>query len=362
MKCANTRQRRVAADFLYAYRLNFVALRNKNLLNINREPRYPLPPLDPTQPMKDETPVVAFHPTKVTFWKYKSVEACTLSLEDIVTLSSRDINKAILRVKLYEESEQMNLDDALQLILVESLDSVMYNVVVNCTNAKQIWDTLEIINEGSKEVRENKKEILMAILVYRNKLDGDGIVVRNKAILVAKGYFQEEGIDYDETYALVARLETISIFLAFAAHSNFKVYQMDVKSAFLNRKLEEELYIEQPPGFENPEFADFVYFLFKAVYGLKQRFAKLMQSNYEMSMMGELSYFLGLHVSQKEDGIFICQSKYVRDLLRMYNPEHSSPAKTPMATATKFDQDKSSKKFDITRYHVCNMFVCWVPS
>ena len=100
MKCANTRQRRVAADFLYAYSLNFVALRNKNLLNINREPRYPLPPLDPTQPMKDETPVVAFHPTKVTFWKYKSVEAYTLSLEDIVTISSRDINKAILRVKL----------------------------------------------------------------------------------------------------------------------------------------------------------------------------------------------------------------------------------------------------------------------
>ncbi|MGI4673437.1 reverse transcriptase domain-containing protein, partial [Klebsiella pneumoniae] len=87
--------------------------------------------------------------------------------------------------------------------------------------------------------------------VYRNKLDGDGIVTRNKARLVAKGYSQEEGIDYDETYAPVARLEAIRIFLAFAAHSNFKVYQMDVKSAFLNGELEEEVYVEQPPGFED---------------------------------------------------------------------------------------------------------------
>ena len=86
---------------------------------------------------------------------------------------------------------------------------------------------------------------------FRNKLDEDDIVTRNKARLVAKGYFQQEGIDYDETYALVARFEAIRTFLAFAAQSNFKVYQMDVKSAFLNGELEEEVYIEQPPGFEN---------------------------------------------------------------------------------------------------------------
>ena len=82
--------------------------------------------------------------------------------------------------------------------------------------------------------------------VYRNKLDEDGIVTRNKARLVAKGYSQQEGIDYDETYAPVARLEAIRMFLAFAAHSNFKVYQMDVKSTLLNGELEEEVYVEQP--------------------------------------------------------------------------------------------------------------------
>ena len=238
-------------------------------------------------------------------------------------------------------------------------------------------------------------------------MDEDGIVTRNKARLVAKGYSQEEGIDYDETYAPVARLEAIRMFLAFAAHSDYKVYQMDVKSAFLNGELEEEVYVEQPPGFEDSKLADFVYFLFKALYGLKQaprtwydtlsefllendftrgvvdktlfvkkhkndlilvqvyvddiifgstnddlckRFAKLMQSRYEMSMMGELSFFLGLQVYQRQDGIFICQSKYIKDLLKKYQMEDSSTAKTPMPTATKLDKDETGKKVDITGY------------
>ena len=255
--------------------------------------------------------------------------------------------------------------------------------------------------------RPKGKSIVGTRWVFRNKLDEDGIVTRNKARLVAKGYSQEEGIDYDETYAPVARLEAIRMFLAFAAHSNFKVYQMDVKSAFLNGDLEEEVYVEQPPGFEDKEFEDFVYFLFKALYGLKQaprtwydtlskfllengftrgiidktlfhkkhkddiilvqvyvddiifgstndllceRFAKLMQSKYEMSMMGELSFFLGLQVIQKPDGIFICQSKYIKDLLKKYGMEEASTAKTPMPTAVKLDQDKSGKSVDITKY------------
>ena len=99
--------------------------------------------------------------------------------------------------------------------------------------------------------RPKNKSIIGTKRVFRNKLDGDGIVTRNKARLVAKGYSQEEGIDYDETYAPVARLEAIRMFLAFTTHSNFKVYQMDVKSAFLNGELEEEVYVEQPPGFED---------------------------------------------------------------------------------------------------------------
>ena len=106
--------------------------------------------------------------------------------------------------------------------------------------------------------------------VLKNKMDENGVIIRNKERLVAKGYSQQEGIDYEETFAPVARLEAIRIFLAFAAHSNFRVYQMDVKSALLYVELEYEVYVSQPPDFEDPDHPDFVYFLLKALYGLKQ--------------------------------------------------------------------------------------------
>ena len=118
--------------------------------------------------------------------------------------------------------------------------------------------------------RPQNRKVIDTRWVFRNKLDEEGTIKRNKARLVAKGFSQAEGIDYDETFAPVASLEAIRMFLAFVAHSNFKVYQMDVKSAFLNGELDEEVYMEQPPGFEDPDFLDFVYYLFKAIYGLKQ--------------------------------------------------------------------------------------------
>jgi hypothetical protein len=255
--------------------------------------------------------------------------------------------------------------------------------------------------------RPKGKSVVDTKWVFRNRLDEDGNVTRNKARLVAKGYCQQEGIDYDETFAPVARLEAIRIFLAYAAHCNFKVFQMDVKSAFLNGELEEEVYVEQPPGFENAELHDFVYKLFKALYGLKQaprawydtlstfllenqftrgvvdktlfykhhgkdiilvqiyvddiifgstnerlceKFSSLMSSKYEMSMMGELSFFLGLQIQQKADGIFICQAKYVKELLKKFNLEDSSPAKTPISTSTKLDLDPKGKKVDSSAY------------
>ncbi|GKC82868.1 putative ribonuclease H-like domain-containing protein [Tanacetum coccineum] len=106
--------------------------------------------------------------------------------------------------------------------------------------------------------------------VYRNKKDERGIVVRNKARLVAQGYKQEEGIDYDEVFAPVARVEAIRLFLAFASFMNFPVYQMDVKSAFLYGTIEGEVYVCQPPGFVDPEFPKKVYKVEKALYGLHQ--------------------------------------------------------------------------------------------
>ncbi|GKB55973.1 putative ribonuclease H-like domain-containing protein [Tanacetum coccineum] len=102
------------------------------------------------------------------------------------------------------------------------------------------------------------------------KKDERGIVIRNKARLVAQGYTQEEGIDYDEVFALVARIEAITLFLAYASFKDFMVYQMDVKSAFLYGKIQEEVYVCQPPGFEDPDFLDRVYKVKKALYGLHQ--------------------------------------------------------------------------------------------
>ncbi|GJS39056.1 retrovirus-related pol polyprotein from transposon TNT 1-94 [Tanacetum coccineum] len=127
----------------------------------------------------------------------------------------------------------------------------------------------EIVN--IKLVPQPKNMTIIGIeWVFRNKLDENGVVSRNKARLVAQGYNQQEGIDYDEIYAPISRLVSIRILLAYACALNFKLFQMDVKSAFLNGFINEEVYVAQPPGFIDFEKPDHVYKLKKALYGLKQ--------------------------------------------------------------------------------------------
>ncbi|GJX30693.1 putative ribonuclease H-like domain-containing protein [Tanacetum coccineum] len=116
----------------------------------------------------------------------------------------------------------------------------------------------------------NRKRPIGTKWVFRNKKDERGIVIKNKARLVAQGYTQEEGIDYDKVFAPVARIEAIRLFLAYASFKDLVVYQMDVKSTFLFGKIEEEVYVCQPPGFEDPDFPDRVYKVEKALYGLHQ--------------------------------------------------------------------------------------------
>ncbi|GKE90156.1 putative ribonuclease H-like domain-containing protein, partial [Tanacetum coccineum] len=108
------------------------------------------------------------------------------------------------------------------------------------------------------------------LLQFKLQKDERGIVIKNKARLVAQGYTQEEGIDYDEVFAPIARIETIRLFLAYASFKDFVMHQMDVKSAFLYGKIEEEVYVCQPPRFEDPDFPDKVYKVEKALYGLHQ--------------------------------------------------------------------------------------------
>ena len=106
--------------------------------------------------------------------------------------------------------------------------------------------------------------------IFKNKSDEHGTVIRNKSRLIAQGYTQVEGVDFEETFTPVARLESIRILLAIASHLNFKQYHMDVKSTFLNGMLQEEVYVEQPKGFIDPHRLDDVYKLKRALYGLKQ--------------------------------------------------------------------------------------------
>ncbi|GJT14787.1 putative ribonuclease H-like domain-containing protein [Tanacetum coccineum] len=148
--------------------------------------------------------------------------------------------------------------------------------------------------------------------VFRNKKDERGIVVKNKARLVAQGHTQEEGIDYDEVFAPVARIEAIRLFLAYASFKDFVVYQMDVKSAFLYGKIEEEVYVCQPPGFEDPHFLDKVYKVEKALYGLHQA----PRAWYET-----LSTYLlenGFHRGQIDITLFIKRHKYDILLVQVY--------------------------------------------
>nr|GFA10263.1 hypothetical protein [Tanacetum cinerariifolium] len=155
-----------------------------------------------------------------------------------------------------EESSSSSLNDDVQQSLEE--------VILPQTN------TQSISNNMIPNVVEARKTIIKIKWIFKNKKDESSLVIRNKARLVAVGYSQQEGIDYDEMFAPVARIEDIRLFLAYSAHKDFTVFQMDVKTAFLNRILKEEVYIGQPPGFVSKQYPDYVYALDKALYGLKQ--------------------------------------------------------------------------------------------
>jgi hypothetical protein len=132
---------------------------------------------------------------------------------------------------------------------------------LNNFTRNQVWELVEF---------PKNKNVIGTKWVYRNKQDERGIMVKNNARLVAKGYSQVEGLDYGETFTPVARLETIRILLAYASSHKMKLFQMDVKSAFLNDFINEEVYVEQPPGFEDATYPNHVCRLHKALYGLKK--------------------------------------------------------------------------------------------
>nr|GFC86454.1 retrovirus-related Pol polyprotein from transposon TNT 1-94 [Tanacetum cinerariifolium] len=177
--------------------------------------------------------------------------------------------------------------------------------------------------------------------IYKVTLDELGGILKNKARLVTRGYRQEEGIDFEESFAPVARLEAIRIFLAYAAHKNMVVYQMDVKTAFLNGNLREKVCVSQPDGFVDSDNPNHVYKLKKALYGLKQA----PRAWYDMlsSFLLSQDFSKGLQISQNPRGIFINQSKYALESLKKYGFESCDPVDTPMVEKSKLDEDKEGK-------------------
>eukprot|EP00253_Pinus_taeda_P002528 PITA_02528 len=202
--------------------------------------------------------------------------------------------------------------------------------------------------------RPNNKSVIRTKWIFKNRLNENREVIRNNARLVCKGYAQQEGVDFEETFAPIARLESIRMFLAISSFQKFKVYQMDVKSSFLNGELEEEVYIEQPDKFILGNDPKFVCIFKKALYGLKQapracneeamsqNFSLVMQKEFEMSMLGELTSFLGLQVQQNKDGIFLSQTKYLKQILKKYGMEDSKLVCTPMVTGCSLSTNDES--------------------
>ncbi|KAK2362195.1 putative mitochondrial protein [Trifolium repens] len=262
----------------------------------------------------------------------------------------------------------------------------------------EVWDLVP---------RPDGVNIIGTKWVYRNKSDESGVVTRNKARLVAQEYSQIEGVDFDETFAPVARLESIRLLLGVACILKFKLFQMDVNSVFLNGYLKEEVYVAQPKGFVDPNLPDHVYRLKKALYGLKQaprtwyekltkfllqqgyrkgetdktlfvrqekgklmiaqiyvddivfggmtdalvkQFVHQIQSEFEMSLVGELTYFLGPQVKQMEDTIFISQSKYAKNIVKKFGMESETHKRTPATTHLKLTKDEKGVSVDQSLY------------
>lgn len=261
----------------------------------------------------------------------------------------------------------------------------------------QTWDLVPL---------PSNRKLVRCKWVYRTKKASNGQVSRYKARLVAKGFQQVHGVDYDETFAPVAKMDSIRLALSIAAARGWEVHHMDVKNAFLHGDLEEEIYMEQPPGYM--QNSSLVCKLKKSLYGLKQAprawYAKMdsyllsqnfvrcksdsnvyflkkidslliivlyvddllimgssasvitniktaLHKRFSMTDMGLLNFFLGLEIHQRDSGITISQPKYARDLLARFHMSDCKPATTPFLSGIKLENGKDTPLVDCTLYH-----------
>ena len=270
----------------------------------------------------------------------------------------------LVHMALFAEMEPVSFEEASQkkqwmMAMKEELHSIEKNGT---------WELTEL---------PKGKKAISVKWVYKLKLKPDGEIAKFKARLVAKGFLQRPGLDYDEVFAPVARIETVRLVIALASYHQWRMQQMDVKSAFLNGPLTEEVYVMQPRGFKVKGQEEKVYRLHKALYGLKQAprawnkridafliqkgftkctieygiytrgktidemliiclyvedllitgssneeinmFKEMMKSEFEMSDLGDLTYFLGMEFVKTEKGIFMHQRKYILDVLKRFD-------------------------------------------
>ena len=299
-------------------------------------------------------------------------------LQDYIVTNDNDVSdEDLVNFALFADCDPLTYAEAVQDDRwVSAMDEEIHSIEKNHT-----WE-LTSLPQGKKTIGVK--------WVYKTKLQPDGQVDRLKARLVVKGYKQKPGIDYYEVFAPVARLDTIRLVIALAAQKKWQIHQMDVKSAFLNGSLEEEVFVDQPVGYVKEGYENKVLRLKKALYGLKQAprawytridsyfqengflkcpyeptlyiksdshdhmlivclyvddliftgndssmvaaFKKAMSSNFEMTDMGLMSYYLGLEVMQTGAGIFVSQKKYAADILKRFKMESCNSISTPVET------------------------------
>lgn len=296
--------------------------------------------------------------------------------------------------------------------LLVSTDPLYFEEAVKITNWRLAMD-----NEN-KSIEKNQTWTLTELPLgakvigvkwfYKTKYDEHGNIDKYKARLVAKGYSQKYGVDYTKVYAPVARMDTLRMIIALAAHKNWQIFQLDVKSAFLHGELNEDVYVEQPRGYEKKGSEHLVYKLHKALYGLKQaprawfsrieahfidegfqrcdseqtlftkrskegkiiivsvyvddliftgnckimmsEFKSSMLREFEMSDLGKMRFFLGIEVLQKSDGIYICQRKYASEVLKRFGMMESNSVSSPIVPEFKVSKDEDGKEVDETYY------------
>jgi hypothetical protein len=305
------------------------------------------------------------------------------------TISSLKMQKTRNLKEIYEHTRPLDLD-ALYAFVSYQPES-FEDAVKEEAWVKSMDEEIEVIEKNDTwdlvELPEGKNNIDVK-WVYRSKFNEKGELQKHKAILVARGFVQQPGVDYGETYAPVASLDTVRAVLVVAAHNSWLVYQMDVKSSFLNGILSEEFYVNQPPGYEISGQEHKVYKLKKALYGLKQaprswyssdryissqngfnrsnneptlyikkdqqgkilivclyvddmiftrnlaidEFKAVMKKEFEMIDLGLMKYFLGIEINQLKYGIFISQTKYALEVLKRFKMIKCKASTTPVAT------------------------------